>query len=140
MIAARRLLMLTALAAAGCNGGVETPTSATDTASTTATILFAGTLQPRGTRFYSYSLTTGGPVSAMLASLEQGQRPMSHRLELGIGIPSGTGCAVTSPQNVTPSLVPQIKQDTAVGTYCVRISDVDGLPAAMNFTIRLIHP
>lgn len=138
MTGIRVAVLLIALTAAGCSQELETPTSATSTEP--ASILFAGTLQPRSTRFYSYTLTTAGQVSAMLASLEHGQRPMANRLELGIGIPAGTGCAVQAPQNVGTSLIPQIKQDSAVGTYCVRISDIDGLPAAMNFTIRLIHP
>ena len=76
----------------------------------------------------------------MLASLEQASAPKPNALELGLGIPSGTGCAVDSPSSTTTALVPQIKQDVAIGTYCVRISDTIGLPAPMNFTIRVIHP
>lgn len=131
--------ILIAIAAAGCgNNTVTTPTSATTTASTT--ILFAGTLQPKATRFYSYTLTTAGTVTAMLASLEQGGAPKPNALELGLGVPAGTGCAVESPSSTTTSLVPQIKQDAGIGTYCVRLSDTSGLPAPMDFTIRVIHP
>lgn len=138
MSAVRFLMVIAAIAAAGCGDGIESPTSATTTEPTT--VLFVGTLQPRSTRFYSYTMTAAGSVSAMLASLERGQTPMPNSVELGLGIPSGTGCAVQVAQNTNPSLVPQIKQDTAIGTYCVRISDTEGLPAAMNFTIRVIHP
>jgi hypothetical protein len=138
MIAPRLLLLMTVLAAAGCAEELETPTSASDTEPTS--VLFVGTLQPRGSRFYSYTLTSGGQVSAMLASLEQGQTPVANTLELGIGVPAGTGCAVQIAQETTTSLVPQIKQDAAAGTYCVRIADTQGLPTAMNFTIRVLHP
>lgn len=138
MIARSLLLLMTVLASAGCAEELETPTSASDTQPTS--VLFVGTLQPRSSRFYSYTLTSAGQVSAMLASLEQGQTPMGHTLELGLGIPAGTGCAVQIAQDTKTSLVPQIKQDAAAGTYCVRIADTQGLPTAMNFTIRVVHP
>jgi hypothetical protein len=136
----RRLVtLLIALTAAACSGKTPTsPTSTTTAASTT--ILFTGTLQPRATRFYSYTLTSAGTVTAMLASLEQAGTPKPNSLELGLGIPAGTGCGVDAPQDTSTSLVPQIKLDAGVGTYCVRISDTHGLPAPMDFTIRVIHP
>lgn len=138
MSAVRLMALIATLAAAGCGDGVETPTSATTT--DPVTVLFSGTLQPGGTRFYSYSLTTTGTVSAMLASLERGNTPMPNALELGIGIPAGTGCATITSSQTTTSLVPQLQQTAAIGTYCVRISDTAGLPSPMNFTIRVIHP
>ena len=63
------------LASAACSDEIETPTSATTTATGPVTILFSGTLQPRATRFYSYTLTTSGTVSALLASVETKWRP-----------------------------------------------------------------
>ena len=132
------LMLIATLAAFGCGGDAETPTSATSTAP--ITILFSGTLQPRGTRFYSYTLATAGQVSAMLASLERGVTPVTNTLELGIGIPAGTGCATTITSMTSTSLIPQLKQDFGAGTYCVRISDTDGLPVPMNFTIKVVHP
>ena len=138
MIAARLTMLMAALMATGCGGSTETATSPTTTAP--STILFSGTLQPRATRFYSYSMSSAGTVSAMLASLERGNTPMPNSVELGLGIPAGTGCAVSTTSLTTTSLVPQLQQDASIGTYCVRISDTEGLPTAMNFTIRLVHP
>jgi len=138
MIITRCLVFAIAIGAAACRENVETPTSATTTEPTT--ILFSGTLQPRSSRFYSYSLTVAGPVTAMLASLERNGLPVTNALELGLGIPAGTGCAVSAAATTTTALIPQLRQDASIGTYCVRIADMDGLPAAMNFTIRVIHP
>ena len=139
MKAIRLVACAIAIGAAACGDSIETPTSGT-TATEPATILFTGTLQPRSSRFYSYTLTSVGTVTAMLASLERNGIPANHALELGLGIPAGTGCAVSTAATTTTALIPQLRQDAGLGTYCVRISDVDGLPAAMNFTIRVIHP
>lgn len=138
MTTLRCLIVIAALACGGCGDEAETPTSATSTAPTT--ILFSGALQPRGSRFYSYTLTTAGTVTAMLASLERSGVPVGNSLELGLGIPAGTGCAVSVSSTTSTALVPQLRQDASTGTYCVRISDTEGLPSAMTFTIRVIHP
>ena len=139
MTSVRFLACAIALGAAACSDSVETPTSATTTTGPAA-ILFSGTLQPRSSRFYSYTLTSVGTVTAMLASLERNGVPVDNALELGLGIPAGTGCAVSTAASTTTALIPQLRQDAGLGTYCVRIADVDGLPAAMNFTIRVVHP
>lgn len=139
MRALRLLFLLTPLVCLGCDEPVETPTSATTT-TTPAPILFTGTLQPRAVRFYSYTLQYAGTVTAMLASVERNGAPAGNPLEIGIGVPAGTGCAATMTLNGPPSLVPQLRHDAAAGTYCVRIADVDGLPQAMTFTIRVTHP
>jgi hypothetical protein len=131
--------LMSALAAWGCGDGADLPTAPT-TAAEPRTILFSGTLQPRGTRFYSYTLAGAGTVSAMLASLERTGAPVSNALEIGIGVPAGTGCAATMTVNGPSSLVPQLRHEAAAGTYCVRITDLDGLPSAMAFTIRVIYP
>jgi hypothetical protein len=128
------------LASAACSEELETPTSATTTATGPVTVLFAGTLQPRAARFYSYTLSTSGTVSALLASVERNGLPAATPLEIGIGSPAGTGCALTMSAHVSASLVPQLRHDAAAGTYCVRIADTEGLSAPMTFTIRLTHP
>ena len=137
MTAIRLLLVVMSIAVSGC-GETETPTS--PTATEPSTILFSGTLQPRSARFYSYTLTSSGSVTALLASLESNGVPMPHALELGLGIPAGTGCAVQQAASTTTALIPQLRQEAAAGTYCVRIADTEGLPGTMTFTIRVIHP
>lgn len=123
-----------------CSDDLDTPTSATATATGPVTILFSGTLQPRTSRFYSYTLTTAGAVSALLASVERNGVPAANPLEIGIGSPAGTGCAVMMSAHVSASLIPQVRHDAAVGTYCVRVADIEGLSAPTTFTIRVIHP
>jgi hypothetical protein len=137
----KTLVMVCAIGAITCGcSKSSTPTSPTTTVTAPAPILFAGTLQPRTSRFYSYTLTSAGTVTALLASLEKNGAPAGNSLELGIGVPAGTGCAVTAVAYTSATLQPQLREDYSTGTYCVRISDVDGLPQAMSFTIRVIHP
>lgn len=136
-----RLAILALLAgiAASCGDDIETPTSST--AASPTTILFSGLLQPRTSRFYSFTITTAGTVTAMLGSIEQaGGAPVSGRLELGLGRPAGTGCAPTASQVTSAALTPQLMQETPAGTHCVRVFDVDGLPSAVTFTVRVIRP
>jgi hypothetical protein len=128
------------LAGAACSDDLETPTSATETDAGPAAVLFAGTLQPGATRFYSFTVATAGSLSALLASVERNGVPVADALEIGIGSPAGTGCAVTTSALVSASLVPQLRHEAAAGTYCVRVADTEGLAAPMSFTIRVIHP
>ncbi len=141
MTCARVLILGAALMAAGCGDEVSTPTSASSTTTASMTTLFTGVIPVKGTKFYSYTVTTAGTVSAMFASLTTGGGAVVVRsMELGIGIPAGTGCAVREVINTTAALVPQLTQEAAVGVYCVSIADVEGLPAPMNFAIRIVHP
>lgn len=137
-----RGLLSVALVLAGiaCSDEIDSPTSPTTTTAAPTTILFSGTLQPRTSRFYSYTVSSAGSVSALLASVERNGVPAPNALELGVGTPAGTGCGVTLSANVSSTLVPQLRHDAAAGTYCVRVMDIDGLPAPMTFTIRVIHP
>lgn len=135
------LLVVAMLVCAGCGDDLDTLTSPSSTSPVLSTRLFTGVIEVKGARFYSYTVSTPGTVTAMLASLTTGTGAISPRpLELGIGIPAGTGCAVRQVINTTPSLVPQLTQEAAAGTYCVNVADLDGLPASMNFAIRIVHP
>jgi hypothetical protein len=128
------------LLGAACSDDLETPTSATETTAGPTAVLFAGTLQPGTSRFYSYTLVTAGSVSALLASVERNGVPVADALEIAIGSPAGTGCAVTMSALASASLVPQLRHEAAAGTYCVRVADAEGVAAPMSFTIRVIHP
>lgn len=138
----RALLLCVAAGCAGCGDDAATPTAPTSTAPTVQTKIFSGVMVQKSTRFFSYTVTTAGNVSAMLASLSVAgtTSPAGNHLSMGLGVPAGTGCSVSSVLSVAPSLIPQITQSASPGTYCVSITDADGLPAPMNFVVRLVHP
>ena len=120
----------------------DSPT-APDTTSTTTTTptVFEGTLDLKGARFYSFSVTQSGSLNAHLASLTLvGHREaLAVPLRLGVGIPKGEGCAVTEFVDASPALVTQLTTTLAAGIHCVNISDIGALPDTAVFSIRFIH-
>lgn len=139
MMRADLLCLIAGLACAACAEPASTPVS--PSAVTVSTQLFSGTLPVGGMKFYSYSVTEGGTVAAMLASLSPGLGASpSSRVELGIGIPAGTGCRTLTSAVVGPALVPQLQLSQTPGVYCVSVTDTGALSAPMTFAVRIIHP
>ena len=86
------LVVLASIGAAGCGDDEPTtPTSASTEESVDATTrLFAGTLAPRGSAFYSFTVSQSSDVLVTLASLTAaGDRaPLPVPLVLGLGYPA----------------------------------------------------
>lgn len=123
----------------GCNGDTI-PTG--PTVLNVATQTFTGTLAVGASRFYSFTLTAGGTVSASLASVTSAQdnTVMDAILELGIGFPAGTGCAVQTTKNVSPALTTQVLASAEPGIHCIRVADVGDLHTPIKFAVRFAHP
>jgi hypothetical protein len=138
-IFARALLVLL-FAVTAC--GDDTPTTPSGPA--TATIvqeLFTGALASGQTDFYSFSVTFNGTVSVMLATTtNDAGAPLARQLRMGLGIPAGTGCAVTTMIGVTAALASQITMTLAPGVYCVNVIDSGATSGSVNFNIRITHP
>ena len=139
---ARVLLALTlAAVSAGC-GDDESPTSPTDSAAVTTSITYTGTLEVGASRFYSFTNNTSGSVTAFLASVTapDSKLPLTVPLELGIGVPAGTGCATTATQIVAPGLVSQMSASLAAGVFCLRVADAGEMRGPITFAVRFVHP
>jgi hypothetical protein len=133
-----RLLLCAALFAAACNSAAPTgPSTVTLTTET-----FAGSLAVGSSRFYSFTIASGGTVSLTLASVSSPAdgTALADPLEIGIGTPAGTGCAVTAARQTAAALTAQLQTAAASGIHCVRVSDPGGLPAPVNFALRFTHP
>lgn len=135
--------LATALLGAACGSdSTSTTTSPTTTTATTSTELFTGTLSPRGSVFYSFSVTSAGDVSITLASVASARvgPAVPSRLTVGLGVPSGFGCATSSTVDTAPGLTAQM---TAAGArdniYCVNLSDPGLLSGDVLFVIRIVH-
>lgn len=137
------LAAMSLLAAASAACGDDPPTTPTSTAPASTTETFVGTLPLRGSAFYSYPVQSpGGDVSITLASVTfaNPRQGTETQLEIGVGIPSGEGCAVTQSTVTAPSLRPQLTPGQTGGTYCVRIADPGTLTQPANFGVRIVHP
>jgi hypothetical protein len=121
---------------------LETPSSPTTTAAVVTVRAFAGTLSIGGSRFYSFNVSQEGRVSVMLAAVSSptSGAALDNPLEIGLGVPAGTGCRTNDARLLEAALTSQIQTTTAPGTYCVRIADVGHLRTTVNFAIRFSHP
>lgn len=139
-----RLLAIAALAAFAAACGDDSPTSPSDTTTTSAatSITYTGTLDVGASRFYSFTNSAAGSVTALLASVAatDSRIPLAVPLEIGVGVPAGTGCATTTTQIVTPSLVSQMTVSLAAGIFCLRVADAGELHAPVTFAVRFSHP
>ena len=143
-----RLIRLTAMTAAVCLTAMGcTSTTAPDEADSSITPLvfntetFAGTLQVGGNNFYSFFVTQAGPVGLTLAAVQTpGGAALATPLGIGVGIPSGPGCARSTSQTAPPGLAAQLTVTLNPGTYCAAVFDTGNLSSAVNFAMRIRHP
>ncbi len=132
------------LGAASC--GVDLPlTPGPPAGPTEIALVFSGTLPVGESSFFSFLNTRPQVLSVTLASttLTPGGPAVPTPASLGIGIPSGTECALREPPvTVTPRLTAQLAVPLDPGTYCVRIADAGSFPAPMAFAVRITlgHP
>jgi hypothetical protein len=109
---------------------------------TLRTETFTGSLAVGASRFYSFTVTAGGTVSVTLASVtsQADGATLTQPLEIGIGVPAGTGCSTSVATSVSSGLVTQLQMSAGTGVHCVRVSDTAGLPLPINFSLRFTHP
>lgn len=143
--ALRSLALVGAVFAAAC-GDSPTTTTPTTTTVTTSTELFTGTLSPRGSAFYSFTVTSTGTVSVTLASTATSKigPALGAPLRIGFGTPSGFGCAVTKTVDTPAGLAAQLTNTNTTGDsngsiYCVQASDPGALTSDVLFVIRIVH-
>ena len=141
----RCLLALASVASAAACGNSSTTTPTTTTV-TPSTELFSGTLSPKASSFYSFTVTSAGAVSITLASTASTRiGPASGaKLRVGFGTPSGFGCVVSSSVDTTAGLaaqlaIPTVTADSTGSIYCVQVSDPSQLTSDVLFVIRIVH-
>lgn len=135
--------IIAACLAAACGDDPTAPSSTEDDTPVATTEFFVGSLDVGGSRFYSISVASEGTVSVTLASLVAAAAPSrvsADTISLGLGIPAGTGCAVSASVDASPALVAQLSTASPAGIHCVRVSDPGHLVQPMNFAVRIIHP
>lgn len=149
---ARLVLSATVFAlAVGCSEPkFSLPTSSTesDSTSTTTTAVtatdpqtFSGTLIVRGQRFYSFTVPSTRTVRVTLEQLHnEAGTASAATLVLGIGVPSGTGCAMLREVAAGASDAPHIDESLTAGIYCAQLTDPGTLTEAVAFSVRIEFP
>ncbi|MEZ5292465.1 MAG: hypothetical protein R2745_15395 [Vicinamibacterales bacterium] len=140
LVVAVGLTTLAALATA-CGNDTPTPTSPSipDSLVSGTSRLFTGTVGAQGSSFYSFTIPQDSGVFVTLASVtaENGRDALATPLQLGFGVPRGTGCAATTTVTVAAGLTPQLREYTTQGVHCVSVSDASTLTAPVRFAIRI---
>jgi hypothetical protein len=134
-------VLLAASLVAGCNND-EVPPAGPSLISNPETELFVGTLAAGSSSFYSFTTFQSSAVRITLASLTATtlHPALTTPIGLGVGVPRGIDCAMTSSVTTTAGLTAQIANGMEPGTYCVRIFDTGGLTGAADFAIRIDYP
>ena len=135
------LALALAVPAAGCGNDPATPTSPSTPAEAVdaATRLFIGTLSPGGSAFYSFTVNQDSGVFLTLASVAPvgGRGVAPVKLDLGFGVPRGTGCALTTAVVVESDLAAQIREWRREGVHCVAVADPGTLSGDVTFAVRI---
>lgn len=133
-------MLFLAAALAGCGSDTATPTSATTTtAANSASRLFAGTLTAGDTQFYSFTLTQDAGVLVTLASVTgvDTRDATTTNLGVGLGVPRGTECVMSTRLVAGAALSPQIREYSKAGVHCVGVFDPGRLAAPVKFAVRI---
>lgn len=133
-----KLLVFAAMTGAACSG-VETPTSATATATSPVSVTYSTTFAPLGGAARLFKASQAGAVSVTLVAAGP---PATVALGLGVGIPrvDGGGCMLAHSLITAAGPAAQISTAVDAGDYCVRVFDPGTLTETVNVTITLTHP
>ena len=101
---------------------------------------FSGTLQVKGTAFYSFSVAESGTTYLSLITLKEGGVDSSVKVTLGIGTPRGTSCATSSILSVVADGSLSLTSTTDRGVHCALIFDPGNLTLPATFSLNITHP
>ena len=135
------LAVIVSLAAVACGDDAATPTSPSipDASVDRVSRMFTGTLTPHGSTFFSFTVAQDSGVFLTLASLTptSGRGTVETPVDLGIGTPRGTGCAVAQSVATSADLAAQIRAWRSAGVQCVSVSDAGRLTGDVAFAVRI---
>jgi hypothetical protein len=102
---------------------------------------FSGTLPVGATRFYSFVSPHQGVIDLTLLTLIENGATSANTVNIGLGVPSGTTCAVgVNTLTTGPGSTRQVSVAIPAGTYCARVQDVGNLTSTATFSVNISHP
>jgi hypothetical protein len=134
------LIVFLAVGTLGCSN--DTQQSTTSPTSPNTEVFFTGILNPKGSSFYTFSVTQAGTVTATVASLSTSTFNPTPGLVVGLGFgtPVGTGCQMTTSLQTSAGLASQLSAASGPGTVCINIFDVGRVAASTTFVVRIDYP
>lgn len=129
-----------ALCGTACHSSSTAPATTTTPAAASITETFNGTVQVGGAAFYTFNVSQYGTVNLVLTSVSGALVPSTVMLTIGIGTPSGTGCATTSTATTASGSTVQLTGSFNAGTYCANVADAGNLFGPANFSLTIAHP
>ena len=130
------LIVVLALAAAGCSGIIDQLPTTPDPVITTET--FTGTLNINGGQTHQFFTGATGQVVATLTSL--GEQPPS-KVGFSMGTMAGSTCSVVlRNDNAVVTSVLTGTVTTLQGALCVSVYDVGVLAGPVEYTFTVSHP
>ena len=122
-----------------CASNTTSSTTAPTVATTTE--VFSGTVGQLGTTGNPFAVSTNGPVTIQLASVE----PLAT-MALGVGVVTwdGTVCGTTSitKNDNARSGTTALSGTATAGNYCVTVYDSGNVPSGstVSFSVQVVHP
>jgi hypothetical protein len=138
--ASAAVALMLGLAASSCSEASATGPTAIGNNATMTVETFSGTLPLTGFRFFSFAVPHAGATTLILLSLTENGAPSTATVQIGLGVPRGTDCALTDAAMVNPNVTGQVASLYQPSIYCARIGDTGNLKAPANFSINIIHP
>ena len=133
-------LILSLCSSAGCLfGSTTSPTNYTIV--NPVTEVFQGTLDAKGSSFYTFVVGNPDPLRVTLASVTNATTgvAVTSAIKVGIGAPDGTTCVTTFTTTTSAALASQYLQVVPAGNYCVIVSDPGTMTTSLNFAVRITH-
>jgi len=114
----------------GSKDSSSTDSSTTDT--------FNGTLAPKGSLVFTFSVASAGNVAVTLTTVAPAT---TGALGLGIGPSSNGTCTIAnSTSGATAGGSPQLSAMENPGSYCVQVADAGSLATTSTVTVTVMHP
>ena len=134
------LILVSALAAAGCSSDDTSSSSVPTTPSSPlVTENFSGTVQVGGSDAHPFSVISSGfQITLDLTSVGP---PSTISMGFGIGSWDGTTCTLLTGGfgTVQASSTPQLGGNINAGTYCAVVFDVGNQSAPVTYTAVILH-
>lgn len=131
------VLLLSALAAAGCGDSPSSPTTSEPQAPAEISETFSDMLNPNGARTHPFVVSRAGTVLATLTAV-------SPDAEIVVGLSLGTlgatgACQLVITNDNARQGVTLTGNAGAIGNFCVRVYDVGRLTENIEYSLTIVH-